>query len=100
MGGSKTHTQQPAGQGDDYVDKGLAAIQKKLGMSSNRQTNEKLTDAGRSFYEKQTGKKVNPKVCPDFFVTTARWYCADNGTVQQLVCGNLRMDVSGDTSRI
>lgn len=62
--GSASHgTSRPAGQGDDYVDKGLSAIQKKLGMSSNRATNEKLTDAGRGFYEKQTGKKVSSKVC-------------------------------------
>lgn len=56
-------TGQPAGQGDDYVDKGLSAIQKKMGMQSNRETNERMTDAGRDFYEKQTGKKVSSKVC-------------------------------------
>lgn len=62
LGGSGHSSNKPAGQGDDYVDKGLAAVQKKLGMSSNRETNERITDAGREFYEKQTGKKVNPKV--------------------------------------
>lgn len=92
MGGSKTHNQQPAGQGDDYVDKGLAAIQKKLGMSSNRQTNEKITDAGRSFYEKQTGSKVNPKVCFCLFVTPTWNYSTDSGTVQQLIRQDLSMD--------
>lgn len=68
--GSGNHQGQPAGQGqpqgqaqgDDYVDKGLSMIQKKLGMASNREQNERMTDAGREFYEKQTGKKVNSKV--------------------------------------
>lgn len=62
-GGASHGTSKPAGQGDDYVDKGLSMIQKKLGMSSNKATNEKLTDQGRALYEKQTGKKVSSKVC-------------------------------------
>lgn len=61
--GSRTGTSHTSGGGDDYVDKGLSMIQKKLGMSSNRQTNEKITDSGRAFYEKRTGKKVSSKVC-------------------------------------
>lgn len=97
MSGSKTHTQKPAGQGDDYVDKGLSAIQKKLGMSSNRQTNEAITDAGRNFYEKQTGKKVNPKVYLQFsFIVDKPSEWTDNHVVQQLgyrdlVTGSLKL---------
>ena len=62
-GGNKTHSQQAGGQSQDYVDKGLAAVQKRMGMKSNPGTNEKFTDAGRSAYEKATGSKVSDKVC-------------------------------------
>jgi hypothetical protein len=42
-------------QNQDYGDKGLAAAEKKFGMSQSAATNEKITDAGRNFYEKQSG---------------------------------------------
>lgn len=34
---------------------GLDAIEKKTGHSTSRATNEKITDEGRSLYEKETG---------------------------------------------
>lgn len=66
--GSSSGAGQPAagGQKEDYVDKGLAAGEKKFGMPQNREANEKVTDAGRGLYEKQTGKKVSDKVCANF----------------------------------
>jgi len=48
--------------GDDYVDKGVSAIEQKLGKPQNRALNEKITDALRSAYEKLTGKKVSSKI--------------------------------------
>lgn len=74
MGGSSSSGQPAAGgQKEDYGDKGLDAVEKKMGMSQNRETNEKITDAGRGLYEKQSGKPVNPKVC--FLASCVRWYC-------------------------
>lgn len=35
---------------------------KKLGHNFGRDTQEKITDAGRTAYEKATGSKVNPKI--------------------------------------
>ena len=56
--------QSGAGGGQqEYLDKGIAAAEKKTGYSQSAQTNEKITDAGRDMYEKQTGSKVNSKVC-------------------------------------
>ena len=65
---------------EDYVDKGsrffgmcslyiltqspgLDAIEKKFGQNPQklRSMNEKVTDAGRGFFEKMTGKKVPEK---------------------------------------
>lgn len=63
--GSSSGAGQPAGQKEDYVDKGLDAGEKKFGMPQNRAANEKITDAGRGMYEKQTGKQVSDKVCVD-----------------------------------
>lgn len=63
--GSSSGAGQPAGQKEDYVDKGLDAGEKKFGMPQNRAANEKITDAGRGMYEKQTGKNVSDKVCVD-----------------------------------
>jgi hypothetical protein len=34
---------------------------KKSGHNIDRNTQEKITDAGRSMYEKATGQKVDPK---------------------------------------
>lgn len=64
----------PGGQKDDYGDKGtprhvvecctiysltndiaLTMAQKKMGMQSNKQTNEKITDGARGLFEKVTG---------------------------------------------
>lgn len=65
-GGSSSNTGNTApadGQKEDYVDKGLDGVEKKFGFSQSRETNEKITDAGRGLYEKQTGSKVSDKVC-------------------------------------
>ncbi|EHK23752.1 uncharacterized protein TRIVIDRAFT_73847 [Trichoderma virens Gv29-8] len=48
-------------QKDDYVDKAFAMGAKKSGHNIDRNTQEKITDAGRSMYEKATGQKVDPK---------------------------------------
>lgn len=61
-GSSKPAGQSNTGAGQDYGDKGIAAAQKKFGMNSNPETNEKITDAGRGFIEKQTGKDIPDKV--------------------------------------
>ncbi|KAK5104877.1 hypothetical protein LTS08_001148 [Lithohypha guttulata] len=61
---STTSSGEPAGpnaQKEDYVDKGLAAAEQKMGYSQSKETNEKITDAGRGLYEKQTGSKVSDK---------------------------------------
>ncbi|GKU03625.1 hypothetical protein FLAG1_04284 [Fusarium langsethiae] len=47
--------------GDDYVDKAFSAINNKAGTNISRDNQEKITDFGRSAYEKQTGSKVDPK---------------------------------------
>ncbi|PNP40823.1 hypothetical protein TGAM01_v202613 [Trichoderma gamsii] len=49
-------------QKDDYVDKAFGMGSKKAGYNMNRNTQEKITDAGRSMYEKVTGKHVDPKI--------------------------------------
>ncbi|KAM0525654.1 hypothetical protein ACHAPE_000364 [Trichoderma viride] len=49
-------------QKDDYVDKAFGMGSKKAGYNMNRNTQEKITDAGRNMYEKVTGKQVNPKI--------------------------------------
>ena len=58
-----TNTTGAPQQKDDYVDKGFAAISKQFGFKGSKEQNERITDAGRSFYEKQTGKKVSSNVC-------------------------------------
>ncbi|KAJ7710596.1 hypothetical protein B0H17DRAFT_857981, partial [Mycena rosella] len=40
---------------EDYVDKGLDAVEKKEGIPNNRATNEKITDGARSEFENLTG---------------------------------------------
>ncbi|KAI9052624.1 hypothetical protein LZ554_003966 [Drepanopeziza brunnea f. sp. 'monogermtubi'] len=53
--------QQAGGQQKDYGDKALDFIEKKTGHQMGAGTNEKITDGLRGFYEKNTGKKVDPK---------------------------------------
>lgn len=69
FGGSSSQNQQQQQvqggqpvQKDDYVDKAFSSISKKFGFNGSKEQNEKITDAGREFYEKQTGKKVSSKV--------------------------------------
>ncbi|KAJ6459139.1 hypothetical protein DFH06DRAFT_1471451 [Mycena polygramma] len=62
-GGGQMNTQGGAvGGQEDYADKGLDFIEKKEGMSESRATNEKITDAARSGYEKLTGNDVSSKI--------------------------------------
>ncbi|KAK2612645.1 hypothetical protein QQS21_001261 [Conoideocrella luteorostrata] len=49
-------------QKDDYVDKAFGMGAKKSGHNIDRNTQEKITDAGRGAYEKATGSKVDPKI--------------------------------------
>lgn len=60
---SSTANTDPNAQKQDYGDKAFSAISKKAGMNTDQQTNERITDGARDFYEKQTGSKVNSKVC-------------------------------------
>ncbi|PHH68641.1 hypothetical protein CDD82_380 [Ophiocordyceps australis] len=51
------------GAGDqDYVDKAFDFAAKKSGHNIDRETQEKITDGGRTAYEKATGSKVDPKI--------------------------------------
>ncbi|KAG6005426.1 hypothetical protein E4U43_000591 [Claviceps pusilla] len=43
------------GEKQDYVDKAFGMAAKKSGHNIDRNTQEKITDAGRSAYEKVTG---------------------------------------------
>ncbi|KAL8725355.1 MAG: hypothetical protein Q9166_007415 [cf. Caloplaca sp. 2 TL-2023] len=56
VGGDKGE-QKPAAGGEqkDYLDKGLEAGEKRFGVNAGSGTNEKITDQGREFFEKQTG---------------------------------------------
>ncbi|KAG7141329.1 hypothetical protein HYQ45_002054 [Verticillium longisporum] len=56
-------TQQPQQQQqtDDYGDKAFAALASKTGYSLGRDTQEKITDAGRGAFEKASGQKVPEK---------------------------------------
>ncbi|KAJ6558801.1 hypothetical protein DFH09DRAFT_1317063 [Mycena vulgaris] len=47
---------------EDYVDKGLDAVEKKEGIPDNRATNEKITDGARSEFENVTGDNVSSKI--------------------------------------
>lgn len=61
MGSSSSgsaNPQQPGQQKDDFLDKGLSSVQQKMGMHSNKETNERMTDGAREAFEKHTGKKV------------------------------------------
>ncbi|KAM0327054.1 hypothetical protein ACHAQA_006177 [Verticillium albo-atrum] len=50
-----------AKQTDDYGDKAFAALSSKTGYNIGRDTQEKITDAGRGAYEKASGQKVPEK---------------------------------------
>ncbi|KAH9819890.1 N amino acid transport system protein, partial [Teratosphaeria destructans] len=66
---SRPASRRAAGQ-EDYVDKGLDAVEKKVGTSTGhevdpnkmRSTNEKITDKARGMFEKATGKSVPEKM--------------------------------------
>ncbi|OQO01565.1 hypothetical protein B0A48_12601 [Cryoendolithus antarcticus] len=62
---------QPGQPKEDYLDKGLDAVEKKFGgqvghgvndPNKMRSTNEKITDKARGVFEKATGKHVPDKV--------------------------------------
>jgi hypothetical protein len=63
------NTQQGAAgnaQQEDYLDKGLDAVEKKFGQGKvdpgkERSVNEKITDGARNMFEKATGKDVPSK---------------------------------------
>ncbi|KAF2267641.1 hypothetical protein CC78DRAFT_577023 [Lojkania enalia] len=70
-GSSNQATNNPSSasnQNEDYLDKGLDAVEKKFGGSwgqdteKNRAMNEKITDGARNMFEKATGKEVPEKV--------------------------------------
>ncbi|KAM0428851.1 hypothetical protein ACHAPT_006651 [Fusarium lateritium] len=48
--------------GQDYVDKGVAFASSKAGFNISPDNQEKATDAVREAYEKQSGKKIDPKI--------------------------------------
>ncbi|KAI4204310.1 MAG: hypothetical protein LQ350_001290 [Teloschistes chrysophthalmus] len=60
--GGSSGSGQPAGQKDDYLDKGVDAAGKKFGQNIDPSTREKFTDQGREMFEKQTGKDIPDKV--------------------------------------
>ncbi|ODM14745.1 hypothetical protein SI65_09739 [Aspergillus cristatus] len=64
LGGKGQSSQQGGSSNqEDYVDKGLDSVEKKFGAdpSKLRDTNEKITDAGRQQFESRTGKHVPEK---------------------------------------
>ncbi|KAH7237721.1 uncharacterized protein BKA55DRAFT_578198 [Fusarium redolens] len=57
-GGSKSGDASKSGSGSgsqDYVDKGVDFLNKKVGTNISRDNQEKATDFARSQYEKSTG---------------------------------------------
>ncbi|POR39725.1 Uncharacterized protein TPAR_00087 [Tolypocladium paradoxum] len=61
--GSSSGQQKPQeGQKQDYVDKAFDFLSKKSGHKLDPNVQEKITDGGRTAYEKATGKKVDPKI--------------------------------------
>ncbi|KAJ7118318.1 hypothetical protein C8R44DRAFT_878924 [Mycena epipterygia] len=60
--GSSGNTTQGNQGNEDYVDKGLDAVEKKEGIPENRATNEKFTDGARNQFENITGDKVPSKM--------------------------------------
>ncbi|KAI1120143.1 hypothetical protein F5Y10DRAFT_258984 [Nemania abortiva] len=64
IGGEKQNTgnANPAGQKDDYGDKGAEYVNKKyLNDKMSRDQLEKVTDSAREGFEKMTGKNVPDK---------------------------------------
>ncbi|KAI9654689.1 MAG: hypothetical protein M1831_005276 [Alyxoria varia] len=61
-GGKKTDNSSSSAGKDDYLDKGLAAGEKKFGVPQNKGANEKITDSARDQFEKYSGKDVPDKV--------------------------------------
>ncbi|EWZ31655.1 hypothetical protein FOZG_14776 [Fusarium oxysporum Fo47] len=63
-GGSKSGDASKSGSNnqEDYVDKGVDFLNKKVGVNISRDNQEKATDFARSQYEKSTGNKVDPKI--------------------------------------
>lgn len=63
-GGSKSGDASKSGSNnqEDYVDKGVDFLNKKVGMNISRDNQEKATDFARGQYEKSTGNKVDPKI--------------------------------------
>ncbi|KAL4727792.1 hypothetical protein ACLX1H_004481 [Fusarium chlamydosporum] len=58
MGGNKdgaSKTNEGGAQSQDYVDKAASFMNDKAGTNISRENQEKMTDFGRSAYEKQTG---------------------------------------------
>ncbi|KAM0327055.1 hypothetical protein ACHAQA_006178 [Verticillium albo-atrum] len=53
---------QASGGNQDYADKAFDFASKKSGQNLDRNTQEKITDGGRSAYEKATGSKVSDKI--------------------------------------
>ncbi|KAJ6556056.1 hypothetical protein B0H19DRAFT_1151859 [Mycena capillaripes] len=61
--GSNNNTSTQGNQGsEDYVDKGLDAVEKKEGIPDNRGVNEKITDGARGEFENVTGDNVSSKI--------------------------------------
>ncbi|EMD68508.1 hypothetical protein COCSADRAFT_33402 [Bipolaris sorokiniana ND90Pr] len=66
--GSNQATSNNSQQKEDYLDKGLDAVEKKYGGASTEDTqrhrgvNEKITDGARNMFEKATGKDVSDKI--------------------------------------
>ncbi|CAD6581620.1 MAG: hypothetical protein ASARMPREDX12_000612 [Alectoria sarmentosa] len=64
--GQTQQTGNAAGEQEDYLDKGLDAVEKKFGQGKvdpqkERGVNEKVTDKARGMFEKATGKQVTEK---------------------------------------
>lgn len=60
-GGLQSGMENAAFGQEDYGDKGLSAIEGKMGMSQNRMVNEKIGDTARGEFEQATGKQVPKK---------------------------------------
>ncbi|KAJ6463610.1 hypothetical protein C8R47DRAFT_1225098 [Mycena vitilis] len=61
-GNDNTMSTQGNQGGEDYVDKGLDAVEKKEGLPDNRAVNEKITDGARNEFENVTGDDVSSKI--------------------------------------
>ncbi|KAG6020536.1 hypothetical protein E4U41_002815 [Claviceps citrina] len=61
---SQSQSQGSNAQGEkkDYVDMAFGMGAQKSGHNIDPNTQEKMTDAGRTAYEKATGSKVDPKI--------------------------------------